>query len=262
MMQFMAKLVGKTRELALDVRCFGWMVLGRYANQKSSINWPQEYDGPIYFRPHNSDFETLRKALRDKEYDTSFVPEVDDRISDRYGEICQAGKTPIIIDAGANIGAASIWYHAKFPRAKIAAIEPDPNNAAVLRKNVGQHANITVLEAAVGSVPGTVSVIQAPLGWASQTVRSESGLPVVTIAQACQESSGDTLFIVKVDIEGFEADLFSENLDWLDDAFVVAIEPHDWLLPGKRTSGNMQKAIAQHPFEMFHHGENIIYVRL
>lgn len=72
---------------------------------------------------------------------------------------------------------------------------------------------------------------------------------------------GGVPFIAKVDIEGFEEDLFSENLDWLKEIFVLFIEPHDWLMSGRRTSRNFQRALAQHDFQILIRGENLVYIR-
>jgi len=68
------------------------------------------------------------------------------------------------------------------------------------------------------------------------------------------------LFQVKVDIEGFEKDLFGSNLDWLDQVDAVFIEPHDWLLPEDRTSRAFQQALAARDFSMLLCGENLIYI--
>lgn len=69
-------------------------------------------------------------------------------------------------------------------------------------------------------------------------------------------------FIAKIDNEGFESDLFSCNTGWLAETFVVHIERHDSMLPGKGTSLTFQKAIAQYALELFIAGEIITYVRL
>jgi hypothetical protein len=69
-------------------------------------------------------------------------------------------------------------------------------------------------------------------------------------------------FIAKVDIEGFESDLFSQATEWLSETFVVHIEPHDWMMPGKGTSLTFQRAMAEHKYEMFLAGEILTYVRL
>ena len=56
-------------------------------------------------------------------------------------------------------------------------------------------------------------------------------------------------------------DLFAANTDWIDAAFVIYVEPHDWLLPGKRTSRSFQRELARRDFELLIRGENLIYVR-
>ena len=69
------------------------------------------------------------------------------------------------------------------------------------------------------------------------------------------------LFLVKIDIEGFEEDLFSKNTEWLMDTKAVIIEPHDWMFPGRYSSQSFQAAIAGEQFELLIRGENLIYIR-
>ena len=38
-------------------------------------------------------------------------------------------------------------------------------------------------------------------------------------------------FLMKLDIEGFEDDLFSKNIGWVDQCLILIIENHDWRLP-------------------------------
>lgn len=203
----------------------------------------------------------MRRCLSWHEYDLSQPRELGQRIEARYNALLESGNKPIIVDAGANIGSASLWFARHFPAAAIVAIEPDPDSAAVLRINVASRA-VTVIEAAVGSERGHVELTSADASWGVQTLRADTGVRVVTIEDAFAESGGDAPFIVKVDIEGFESDLFARNLKWLDRAYAVIIEPHDWMMPGKRTSGSFQSAMASRPFELFIRGENLIYARI
>lgn len=250
-------------EIVKDVQAFGLVAIPRALGMVKALRVSQTGDR-MNIRHHDSDFDTVRQVFRNKDYDTSFWPEIEQRIASRYEAILRSGQIPIIVDAGANIGAASVWYARKYPRAAIVAIEPDPDNCALLRKNVEPLGNITPLQSAIGSKPGHVRVIQGSHGWISRTERVEGGegLEIVTIDDACNASKGDVLFIAKVDIEGFELDLLSENLAWLDQVCVLAIETHDWLFPGQRTSRTLQQAIAARPFEMFHRGEVIFFVRV
>jgi len=204
----------------------------------------------------------LRQVFSGREYDLSGPDPIDRRIRDRYTEILAAGGKPIIVDAGANIGAASLSFAAQFPEAKIVAIEPDPANATLLRKNLQGRSNCIVLEAAIGAERGFVELNNEGQSWAVRTARAPSGVPVVTIEDALSQSLGDTPFIVKVDIEGFEKDLFAANTGWIGLAYAVMIEPHDWMLPGEFSSRSFQQALSSHPFELVIRGENLFYVRV
>ncbi len=217
--------------------------------------------GPIYLRVGQSDVAAVRQVFGNRDYDMGADNPIGGRILKRYQEIVSSGKIPIIVDAGANIGAASLWFLTEYPLACVVAIEPEPSNVAVLRKNASDKPRLLILESAVGSTPGFVSLHDHGLAWATRTIRAETGVPVVTMAEAFQRVSNGRPFIAKIDIEGFEYDLFSKNLDWLDDVYVVYIEAHDWMLPGKRTSQTFQTAMAQHDFEIFIRGENLVYVR-
>lgn len=56
-----------------------------------------------------------------------------------------------IIDLGANIGLTSLWYADRYPVAHVVAVEPVPENAALLRSNLSVNSvPSTVVEAAVG----------------------------------------------------------------------------------------------------------------
>lgn len=216
--------------------------------------------GPVTLRRGSSDAETFRQVFRRKEYDLSWRGQYP-RVMAAYHDLLAAGATPLIVDAGANIGAASIWFARQFPRAQVVAVEPDPQNAALCRANTAHLPNITVVEAAIGARPGRVRLTN-PEGeaWAVQTVRTAEaeGVPVRGMAELAPP--GARLFIAKIDIEGFEEELFSANTEWIDEAAVLMIEPHDWLFPERRSSASFQKAMAERDFELLISGENLIYI--
>lgn len=212
--------------------------------------------GVVHMRHGDSDLHVIRQVFKDKQYELG--TSLNARTTKRYTEILCSGGIPTIVDAGANIGAASIWFKDIYPDAHVIAVEPEPGNLSVLRRNAGQR--ISVREAAIGSSSGFVSVKNEGLGWAAQTQRSAQGIPVVTMSDLFASTTG-TPFIAKIDIEGFESDLFSKNLEWLDKIFLLYVEPHDWLLPGQRTSRAFQRAMGERDFEILISGENLVYVR-
>jgi len=218
-------------------------------------------DRKVVIRPCDSDASTISQIFARGEYDLDEMP-IGRRVRAVYDGLVASGQRPVIVDAGANIGAATLWFHRAYPAARISAIEPDPGSAAILRKNTEDLEGVTVFEAAVASRPGFVSLTSAKgQSWGNQTTRAESGCPIVTMDEAFRAHAGGVPFIAKIDIEGFEAELFEDNLGWLDQVSVVIIEPHDWMFPGKSTSRSFQAALGARPFELFLRGENIVYVR-
>ncbi len=216
----------------------------------------------VKIRTRNSDAKVVRQVFVAKDYDLHRYAQFD-AIQKAYRSIIDSGKTPLIIDAGANIGASTVWFARQYPKAQVIAIEPEPANAALCRENISHCPNARLVQAAVGGEPGRVALSGSCDAWAFQTKRQEAGtVDLVTICDLIASVPDAQAFIVKIDIEGFEADLFSANLDWLDTVDVVIIEPHDWMLPGQGSSRTMQVAMAARPFEVLLSGENLIYVRI
>lgn len=214
-------------------------------------------------RRHGSDFECFRLVYQRGDYNILAIPAVRERFQRQLTAITSRGQTPLIIDGGANIGSSAIWFAKLFPEATINAIEPDNENFALLSANVAGYRNITPVHAAIGSIAGHAEILPSPeRGDAVRTKRAETGTPVVTINDVCASNNDHALFLVKVDIEGFERDLFETNLDWLDDAFAVVIEPHDWMLPGQHSSKTFMQAMCSRNFEIFIVGENLLFVRV
>jgi FkbM family methyltransferase len=220
--------------------------------------------GPITIRTNSSDAAVVLQVFGNRDYELGQFRQFA-RVQARYAEICKSGKSPIIIDAGANIGAASIWFGRKFPKARILAVEPDPENAICCRLNTRNYSNIEVIEAAIGSSSGNATLnYKTGEAWSIRSERNNagSGIRIITVKELVRPFSQENLFIVKVDIEGFEEDLFDGDTSWLAYAHTVIIEPHDWMMPGEGRSLPFQKAMAQYRYELLVSGENIFYFKL
>jgi FkbM family methyltransferase len=246
-----------------DVAAFGPQFLLRHlpritGSDMASVGIPGV--GPIHLRSGESDVATVRQIFLHGEYELRET--IHARVAARYTDIMGSGRTPVIVDAGANIGAASLSFRKKFPGAAIVAVEPDAENLRMLKLNLKGHQDVFVVAAAVGCRDGFVKIEEHGQAWASRTKRDSGGVPIITMARAFARVKNGIPFIAKIDIEGFESDLFTENTDWLNEVYLVAIEPHDWLLPGERTSRAFQAAMGQRDFEIFVSGENLIYVRV
>jgi FkbM family methyltransferase len=219
--------------------------------------------GPIWVRTKGSDSAVLNQVLAGREYDLSRFPQ-HKRILAALNDIRARGKRPVIIDAGANIGVSAIYFAKHYPDAVVVAVEPDPQNLDIARRNLNPVANIVLAEAAIGARGGKVNAIALDNGgYATRTERSEDGaIPVLSIDEA-KTLAGENaeLLFVKVDIEGFEADLFTENLGWLDETKALLVEMHDWMLPGQHSSRALQRAMWSRDFEVLIRGETLMFVR-
>jgi FkbM family methyltransferase len=250
------------RNLRRDARALGASVADfRSASGSTAASVTLETKfGPLTWRPRQTDLRVIFDVLVRGDYDLSRTPQMN-TIRARYETILSRGEAPVIIDAGANVGAASIWFSELFDKAQIAAVEPDAGNANLARANTSARPNIRVFEAAIGASSGSV-VVQEFEGeaWGSRTIKSEVGVPMVTVSELLQAFPRGSLFIVKVDIEGFESDLFADNVEWIADAAAIIIEPHDWMLPGQGTTQPLQRAMLGAGREILIIGENLVFV--
>jgi FkbM family methyltransferase len=258
-MLIMERVIGRLGRVSTHLLRYTAKFLGR-----AECSIPIKGAGRVKIRTNSTDHLTFAQVFWYKEYDFSRSAQYE-HVMDVYRSILAAQRLPIIVDAGANVGAASIWFAMHFPGARILAVEPDPGNAGICRLNVRRFSGVKLIEAAIGSERG-VARLENPENeaWAVQTIRGDrGGIPICTIPDLVLEVGEEAqLFLVKIDIEGFEQDLFKTNTGWIDDAAVIIIEPHDWLFPGKGTSLNLQRVMGKHNFEILISMENLIFVQL
>lgn len=217
--------------------------------------------GLVTLRPGTSDADVFVQVFAERPYDLARFGQFETIVA-RHDEIIGRGHRPLILDLGANNGASAMWFARSFPRAKVVAVEPEPGNLDVCRANTARY-DVEVVAAAIGSEPGNVDLVtEGRESWGVATTRNADGeVAMVTVDEVLRQQGPDVeLFIVKIDIEGFEADLFSANTEWVGDATVIILEPHDWMLPGHESSRNFQRVIGAHRFEVVISGENLIYV--
>lgn len=256
-------LIAKLARHCVDMHFFGPAVVGRIfrrqdANRSVVVN---TRFGRFFIRRFDTDMAVLRQVFVDRQYDLDRFPQ-GRVVRARYEDTLRRGKTPLIIDAGAHAGFASRFFAEAYPLARILAVEPDPRNAAMCRANVASLPRVEVIEAAIGSRPGHVAVARNEgESWGVRTVRADQGPPIVTVAELRSRVADGELLIVKVDIEGFESDLFAEATEWVADTAALIVEPHDWMLPGAGSSQPMQRLMAQHGRELLVSGESVVWTQ-
>jgi FkbM family methyltransferase len=163
--------------------------------------------------------------------------EIFDLIKQRYEQLRSRGRTPLIVDAGANIGLASIFLARYFPEADFELVEADEANAAVARVNIADYPQMRLHNRALWHEHTKLSILPSKDFSTLRVEANGSGVAIrsvesITMADLVAGRAED-LLLVKMDIEGAEREVLSCNNDWLKASPVIIIEPHD----GMRQSG-------------------------
>jgi FkbM family methyltransferase len=212
----------------------------------------------------HSDRQAIQQCFRDEQY---ALPEgAHSRyLAGLYRTIVARGSKPLIVDCGANIGTSAQWFSAIYPEAHLIAIEPDPANFALLRKNT-RDLNIDLRQAGIGPVDGVGWVSDAAGdGMGCRTNESGQGTEIqllsIETVLGSKSAEASVPFLLKVDIEGAEKMLFSAAHDALNRFPAIVMEPHDWMFPGQLTSSEFFRfhAASGREFLMMH--ENVVSIR-
>jgi FkbM family methyltransferase len=156
-------------------------------------------------------------------------------IQHEYGAICDAVKNAsLIMDLGANVGYASALFASRYPSARIVAVEPDPGNYKQCTDNLAPYGpRVRALNGAVWARCSKLALARGGCDgrdWAVQVREAANGDANVEAwdMPALLELSGqEYIDILKIDIEGSEADVFASNTaQWLPRVRNICIELH------------------------------------
>jgi FkbM family methyltransferase len=207
---------------------------------------------PFILRTRSSDIDTYDQVIYGREYDMPGF-----------------GNVSTIVDAGANIGLASVFFAHKFPNARIIALEPESSNFDLLSRNLRAYPNVTCLKKALWNQSGSITVFDPGDGhWGFRT--DGDGEPDETLGKAVGKvdciSLPDLLDqfgiakldVLKIDIEGSEKEVFDASANWIDRVDVIVAELHDRFKRGcSRAFYNATAGFARE----VHKGENIYAFR-
>jgi FkbM family methyltransferase len=223
---------------------------------------------PFHYRQGSCDETVIRQIFGDHVYALNRFrrfPEILEHLERKRGE---TGLRPLIVDAGANIGASSVYFSLNFPDAVVVSVEPEPANFQLLARNASG-LPIEPQLAAVASERGRMKVVDpGELYWGYRTVAVAEGEPSEGLEVPSHRmndiyanfASQCFPFIAKIDIEGGEGDLFSANTEWVARTPILIVELHDWLLPKQGASAGFLRSIAGLDRDFMHYGENIFSI--
>ncbi len=142
----------------------------------------------------------------------------------------------LIVDCGANIGLASIYFFQHFPNASFMAIEPFKENVAMIRLNFEGCGlfHYTILEGGVWNKDTDLFInreFRDREEWSIALSESGDGKIIKGYSLAkLIEKTAEAIDILKIDIEGAEVKLFESNdyaKRFLKKVKCVVIEIHD-----------------------------------
>jgi len=215
-----------------------------HVSQKDIIQLSKTGSSPLYLRPTTTDKYVFDLIFLWHEYDFDV----------------QLSKSPNIIDLGANIGLASLFFFNRYPTARIVSVEPSVENFEILKLNLGRFQNSIALNKAVWSKQAALYLKDNLTGGFDGFVfdelsefDSESGLPkvdVVTIDEIMIQYQFDVIDVLKIDIEGAEQKIFESGYEvWLPKTKLIFIELHDQL--GTYSARTFFSALCHYRFKCF-----------
>lgn len=214
---------------------------------------------PIRFRPATTDWIIMEQIFIDQAFSLTQWPEHERAIRARYESIIARGLIPVIMDCGAHIGLATLWFAVKFPGARIFAIEPASENFEILRWNVKPYPNIKPIQAAIWDHETQVRLVNAGgEPWAWETREHNSGeMRTVTVPSLLDREPDSVPLVIKIDIEGSEIEMFRSNLAWIEKTPLIIIELHDWQGGWRGTGHAVFSSLSTHPRDYIQRGEHM-----
>jgi FkbM family methyltransferase len=130
----------------------------------------------------------------------------------------QGLRPGLVIDGGANVGQFARAAAETFPDARVVSFEPLPEIAEQFRANLGSEPRVRLIESALGSSSGTLSFGRNPYSLASSALPVVAGdalvkahvetitVPVTTLDEALEDIAIPPEALLKLDLQGFEAE--------------------------------------------------------
>lgn len=183
----------------------------------------------LTLRRDNSDIEVLKQVILEEEY--KILVEYLSKNKDIDKEI-------IIIDGGANVGYTSVFFNKYFPKAKILAIEPVLENCEILKENflLNRISNFEILNGGIHYEDSILLInnkFRDGKSWSTtliqqnSNINNQTSIDVFSLQTIMKKYNISNIDILKLDIEGSEKGLFTNDTSWLSYVNNIAIEIHE-----------------------------------
>ncbi|MFN8573486.1 MAG: FkbM family methyltransferase [Gemmatimonadaceae bacterium] len=186
-------------------------------NDRSEVSLDLSLGGSQHaLQMRKSDIFTLAEILRERQY--QLVSSVPDH--------------PVIIDGGAHIGIASLFFASAYPGAQLHCFEPENSNFQLLRQNLRTVPGIQLNAAALGFESGTRPLHVSRIAAMHSLKSNGSGdhmedVQVVNLTDYMNQNDVRRIDVLKLDVEGSELDVLQGMNGRLRDVSVIVGEFHE-----------------------------------
>lgn len=145
-----------------------------------------------------------------------------------YRPVLPAEKPAIIVDLGAHIGLASVYFALTYSPEQIISVEPDSENSILFHKNTSWFP-CQLIKGAINDTDDPLYYHGDPLtyrGRTSEYDHSATKVAGICIKSLIQASGYSAIDLLKADMEGAERILFKQHLDWLSITKYIIMEVH------------------------------------
>ena len=188
------------------------------ASRGAPVAVPAPGGGTVRLRPGTADESVFVEIFLEREYAVD-VPDAE-----------------YIVDAGAHIGCASLFFNQRFPSARIIAIEPDEKNFELLTQNLAGVERALPVKGALWSHATQVAIKNGPHWptWSYRVNESEASatVPAFSVTDLFERFELPRIDLLKIDIEGAEIEALQDAERWIDRVGTMIVETHDRWFPG------------------------------
>jgi len=184
----------------------------------------------------------------------SFCPQWRDIFVGRALDFHTRSEAPRVLDCGANVGLASLFFRRRYPRARITAYEADPALFAMLDRNLKSNmAGVEAVHAAIWTKSGTlkfrceggdVGMIEGLPGPVSSMSGETRTVPAVRLRDVL---SAEQVDLLKLDVEGAEDAVLADCEPVLDRVRAIVMDLHE-LEPSVRQAPRVLERLTRHGF--------------
>jgi FkbM family methyltransferase len=199
------------------------LILGRDLNfaDKIKLNYRRKY------RPLRITFAGRPMQVADAD---SFLGAYKEIFFDRVYAFPSATPRPLIIDGGANIGLATLFFKRIYPQSRVIAFEADPSIFELLKQNIGSFhlPNVQLVNAALWNSDTSLSFIseRGASGHIATSTDTGDSVPVAAVRLKSSLSLYEKVDFLKLDIEGAEYEVLYDCREELGNVQNLFVEYH------------------------------------